>query len=148
MKIFLDTSVYIAEALLGAAAQRMIEATIRGRWRIYNSSYTVDEVGHVLLDDFNFSRRLVTLTQARIIKRATMSEGTSGAQVPGDAKDSPILQGALDCGADYLVSNDRHLLEMNPFHGLRIISMDAYYRCFRMRVCWVDDFMLLVKWTK
>ena len=35
MKIFFDTNVYIAEVLLGRAAQRMIAATSAARWRIY-----------------------------------------------------------------------------------------------------------------
>jgi predicted nucleic acid-binding protein len=43
-------------------------------------------------------------------------------------KDSPILCAALAAGADYLVSNDRHLLAMNPYEGLKIISMADYRR--------------------
>jgi predicted nucleic acid-binding protein len=30
-------------------------------------------------------------------------------------------------GADYLVTNDAHLLSLNPFQGLRIVSMTDYY---------------------
>jgi predicted nucleic acid-binding protein len=52
----------------------------------------------------------------------------STAQVPDDPKDSPVLQAALSCGADYLVTNDRHLLSLNPSDGLRIVSMTEYYR--------------------
>jgi hypothetical protein len=31
-------------------------------------------------------------------------------------------------GVDYLVTNDAHLLALNPYHGLQIISMDEYHR--------------------
>ena len=31
-------------------------------------------------------------------------------------------------GADYLVTNDTHLLALNPYRSLRIISMDDYHR--------------------
>ena len=44
-----------------------------------------------------------------------------------DPADSPILRAALEAGADYLVTNDRHLLDLDPHEGLRIISMSAYY---------------------
>ncbi len=43
MKVFFDTNVYIAEALLGRAAERMIAATISARWRIYSSQHILDE---------------------------------------------------------------------------------------------------------
>jgi hypothetical protein len=38
MKVFFDTNVYIAEALLGRAAERIIKATSAARWRIYGTS--------------------------------------------------------------------------------------------------------------
>ena len=31
-----------------------------------------------------------------------------------DPQDNPILRAAVACGADYLVSNDWHLRELNP----------------------------------
>lgn len=37
MKVFFDTNVYVAEALLGEAAERMLEATTRVSWRIFSS---------------------------------------------------------------------------------------------------------------
>ena len=43
-----------------------------------------------------------------------------------DPQDSPILRAALRCGADYLVTNDRHLLELDPYEGIEIVSMDRY----------------------
>ena len=39
MKVFFDTNVYVAEALLGQAAEQLIEATERAAWRIYATSY-------------------------------------------------------------------------------------------------------------
>ena len=37
MKVFFDTNVYVAEALLGAAAEQMVAATIAAKWRIFCS---------------------------------------------------------------------------------------------------------------
>jgi predicted nucleic acid-binding protein len=45
-----------------------------------------------------------------------------------DPADNPILRAALACGADYLVTNDRHLLELDPYEGLSIVSMQRYVR--------------------
>jgi putative PIN family toxin of toxin-antitoxin system len=127
MKVFFDTGVLIAEALLGRGAQRMVNVTRRARWRMYTSTYVVDEVVKVLTEDLGFTRRFALLTRRRVMRRSTLVKAASRAQVPEDPDDSPILQAALTCGADFLVTNDRHLLTLDPFEGLHIISMDAYH---------------------
>ena len=128
MKVFFDSNIYIAEALLGRAAERMIRATRRARWRIFTSHYIVHEVSEVLTLVLRFSHRLASLTSRRILRRAALARIAKQARVPRDPDDSPVLQAALGCGADYLVTNDRHLLELDPYKGLRIISMSAYHQ--------------------
>jgi len=127
MKIFVDTNVYVAEALLGEAAEEMLAATVRASWRIYASSYLLDELERVMTEELGFSRRLALLSRGRIIRRATMVEpGASRHTVPDDIADTPILRAALAAGCDYLVTNDRHLLDLDPFEGLQIVSMTQY----------------------
>jgi len=128
MKVFFDTNVYVAEALLGRGAEKMMRATLKGKWRIHVSQYVLDEVQKVLVEDLNFSRRLASLARRRILRRSSLSKAIDTSEVPADPKDSPILSGALTCGADYLVNNDKHLLALDPFHGLRVVSMEAYMR--------------------
>jgi putative PIN family toxin of toxin-antitoxin system len=127
MKVFFDTNVYIAEILLGRAARRMITATSTARWRIYCSAHVLDELERVLTRELGFARRLASVSRDRIRRRATMvSAPSSRHAVRTDPHDSPILQSALRCGADYVVTNDRHLLELHPYEGVEIVSMDRY----------------------
>src|SRR5437870_1857881 len=123
MKIFFDTNVYVAEALLGVGAVKMIAATESASWRIYASDRVLDEVVRVLIEELGFSRRLAWLSRRRIIRRATLiAPGASRHDVPDDSNDTPILCAALDAGADYLVTNDQHLLSLDPYEGLRIVA--------------------------
>jgi uncharacterized protein len=127
MKVFFDTNVYVAEALLGEAAEEMVAATERAEWRIVASTYLLDELERVLAESLGFSRRLAVLSRQRIMRRARLVEpGASRHAVPQDMNDSPILRAALAAAAHYLVTNDRHLLAMNPYEGLQIISMTDY----------------------
>jgi predicted nucleic acid-binding protein len=47
--------------------------------------------------------------------------------VADDSADSPVLRAAVEAGADLLVTNDLHLLAMNPYESVRIISMTDYF---------------------
>ena len=128
MKIFFDTNVYVAEALLGDAAAEIVAATERASWRIYASVYLLDELERVMTEELECSSRLAALSRRRIIRRSEMVEpGTSRHGVSADVKDTPILCAAIDAGVDYLVTNDRHLLDLNPYEGLRIVSMTEFY---------------------
>jgi putative PIN family toxin of toxin-antitoxin system len=133
MKIFFDTNVYIAEALLGRAAERMIAATTAARWRIYCSTHVLDELQRVMRR-LGFARRLAALSQGRIRRRSILvTPPPSRHAVRSDPQDSPVLRAALACGADYLVTNDRHLLELNPYEAIAIVSMDRYLQIIRER---------------
>ena len=44
--------------------------------------------------------------------------------VAGDPADDLVLRTAHDGGADYVVSGDRHLLDMKMFRSIRIVTVD------------------------
>jgi putative PIN family toxin of toxin-antitoxin system len=129
MKVFFDTNVYVAEALLGGMASRIVDASHNARWRIVCSEYVLDETERVIAEKLGMSRRLAALTRDRMRRRAVVTKlPASRHQVPGDAGDSPILAAAIASGVDVLVSNDRHLLALDPYQSLRIVSMSAYHQ--------------------
>jgi len=129
MKVFFDTNVYVAEALLGESAEAMLRATQRASWRILISPYVLDEIERVMAEHLGFSKRLARLTRHRCLRRAIPIEGRpSRHEVPEDPDDNPILRAALDAGADCLVTNDAHLLDLDPYEGLKMISMTAYHQ--------------------
>lgn len=48
--------------------------------------------------------------------------------VLADPDDDPIIAAALQCGAGYIVSEDRHLLALDAFQGIRIMTRDDFLR--------------------
>lgn len=137
MKVFFDTNVYIAEALLGQGAEQILRATREASWRFFVSDYLLDELERVLVEKLGLSPRFAKLTRARAGRRAKMVvPGKSRHVVPDDAADNPILRAAIASGVDYLVTNDAHLLALDPYEGMRLISMGDFYRLL------VDEGML------
>jgi putative PIN family toxin of toxin-antitoxin system len=127
MKIFFDTNVYVAEAFLGQGASAMIAATEAARWRIFCSEYILDELTQVLADYRHFSQRFAARSRRHVVRRCQLVDvSPSRHHVPDDPDDSPVLVAALTAGADYLVTNDSHLLSLDPYGSVRIISMSAY----------------------
>ena len=127
MKVFLDTNVLVAEALLGEGVARLVQAMIAARWRLYTSEHVLLELRRVLTEDLGFSERSAISACRRVLRRARLvSASESRHLVPGDDADTPVLRASLACGADYLVTNDRHLLALNPYQGLRVVSISDF----------------------
>lgn len=128
MKIVFDTNVYVAEALLGGAAEAMLQVTLRNRWLVFSCRELLDEVERVLTGQFGFSLRFGRMARQRVRRRTVLVlPPASRHTVASDPADSPILQTALAAGADLLITNDQHLLALNPYQSLRILSMTDYY---------------------
>jgi hypothetical protein len=83
MKVYIDTNAYVAEALLGQAAQEMVAANERAGWRIFASTYLLDELECVLTYSLGFPRRLAVLSRQRTVRRPRLVEpGASRHAVP------------------------------------------------------------------
>jgi uncharacterized protein len=132
MKILFDTNIYVSEALVGGLAQRIINAAILARWRIYADDYLLDETQRVLSDKLELGARYGLMVRQRIARRVEHVDPVpSRHTVPSDPKDSPILKAAVSAGVDYLVTDDRHLLSMQPYEGIRIVSMRNFAQILR-----------------
>jgi putative PIN family toxin of toxin-antitoxin system len=128
MKIFFDTNVYVAESLVGEGAVAILEATERAGWRIFTNDYVLDELKRVLVEYRRFPLAFANRSCRHVARRAKMVEPiTSRHQVPNDPNDTPILAAAIAASVDYLVTNDQELLALDPYEGVRIISMTSYF---------------------
>lgn len=58
------------------------------------------------------------MTSCRVISGA---RGAHGA-VPADPDDDAIVAAALESNADYIVSEDKHLLDLGSYDGIRILN--------------------------
>lgn len=127
MKIVFDTNVYVAESLGGETAKRIIASTLRASWRIYISQYIIDELIGVMAEDLELPRRAAILAGIQALRRSQLVGIVPSRHiVPHDPADSDVLRTVIQAGADYLVTNDRHLLTLDPYQGIHIVTMASY----------------------
>ena len=81
MKVFFDTNVYVAEALLGETAEAFVHATQRANWRIVTNTHVLDEMRRVLAEYFGYPVRFASLTRHRIGRRADIVEPTTSRHI-------------------------------------------------------------------
>lgn len=127
MKVVFDTNVYVSDALFDALAEALVEAARDGKFLLYVSDFILQELRQVLIEKFKVSRRFASLTVKRVQRIARLTQ-TGKRRFPGlgDPKDHPVLETAVNAGADFLVTGDKVLLAFSPYNGIEIIPLGQF----------------------
>ena len=130
LRVVLDTNIFVSSLLskTGIPA-KILDAWRAGQYLLITSPPIIAEIKNVL-ESFRISKKyfitqedieqLVDLLQRDAI---TVSDKTDvkGA-VSSDPKDEMFLACALDAGADLIVSGDHHILDLEEYKGIRILT--------------------------
>jgi len=134
MKVVFDTNVYVSMSLFGGVCEKLVQTGEGGAFRVYISQYILDEHTRVLVEKFGLPRRLVHLRNKRIRRVARVVGVTApGSIVAGDPEDDPVLATGLKAKAHYLITGDDHLLSLERYHSLRIITPRQFHEMLAAR---------------
>ncbi len=128
LKIVIDTNVLIdSDHGDFAFATRILDAVLAGEVEAFVSNRVEHEarlkVPHLITD---------VAQQAKIVdyfKMATRIENPPRlGRLTADPDDDKFIELAVAAHADYIVSSDHHLLEVESFEGTRIVAPDEFWQ--------------------
>lgn len=128
MRVVADTNTIVSALLWGGNPYRLIAAIDEYPIAFYTSRALLDELADVLP-----RRKLAKAvhatgkTPAQLIAEyeafvTLVVPGSIRRTVLADPDDDHVLACALAAHADWIVSGDRHLLNLKHYHGMRIID--------------------------
>ena len=127
-KVVLDTNVLISAIVFGGRPREVLEAAIKGQIQLVLTEYIMEELRGVLEGKkFRYPEEITDLiiheleALAEIVKpkeRITVIEK--------DPEDNGVLECAQESQADYIVSGDTHLLEIQDFKGTKILTPEEF----------------------
>jgi putative PIN family toxin of toxin-antitoxin system len=127
-RVVFDTNVLVGAAYAPeSASRRLVEACLRGRLVAVLSPAVAEEYEHILpravrTPDYQDALRQF-LGRAVVVEPAETPRA-----VPDDPADDKLLAAAVAAAADALVTNDRHLLALDPYGALRIVRPADFLR--------------------
>jgi putative PIN family toxin of toxin-antitoxin system len=128
MRVVLDTNTLVAAAYNPtSASRRLVDACVRGDLVAVLSPALKAEYEWIL----GRAVRVRGYDEAlrRFLEGATLVEPAETPRVvPDDPDDDKLVAVARAAGADALVTNDRHLLGLDPLDGLRIVRPEDFLR--------------------
>jgi hypothetical protein len=139
MKVVIDTNVFISRFLSpqGTPA-RIIELAEAGAFHVLVSETLVSEYERTL--QYEHVRKVHGLTAEQLQKWASnlrrialfVQPTTPIDVIFRDPDDNKFIECALAGGADYIVSGDKHLLDLREYAGIRILSPADFLRVLEL----------------
>lgn len=127
LRVVADTNVYISAFNFGGVPETQLRLARRHAFRLYVSAAIAEEVEEVLAEKFGYAPKSLEVVR-RTLSRATRRVVRTHVRVQAcaDPDDDKVLACALTVRADYIVSGDRHLLDMHPFRRIPILRPRAF----------------------
>ena len=134
MKIVFDTNVLVSALISDGKPRELLNTIVIRGHTVIISKKIIKEFVEVTADPkiqkyvtrhevARFLHNLLPVSKV-VIVRSKMGESR-------DPKDNPILATAYDGRADYLVSGDEDLLNMEKFRGIRIVKVAEMLKMFK-----------------
>jgi len=128
MKVVLDANIFISAFFWGGNPRLVLERAIKKADELFVSKEILDEVETVLgRPKFHVDKNKIEYLLKSIEEISTKTINSkrivSGSR---DIKDNKYLECAAAANADYIVSGDRHLLELSEYNGIKIVTAKEY----------------------
>ncbi|MFZ2455209.1 MAG: putative toxin-antitoxin system toxin component, PIN family [Candidatus Altiarchaeia archaeon] len=132
MKAVLDTNVFISGIFWSGASRESLELWRDGKYALVASLETISEIETVLKDfKIRLPDDLISAWIDLVISNCIMVEPVEKIDaVSDDPDDNMFLEAAVAAEADYIVSQDNHLLKIKEFRGTKIVKPEEFNRLF------------------
>ena len=128
VRLVLDTNVVVSALIWDGPPERLLDLAVSGEITLFSSAVPLDELAGVL-ERGKFIAALASrdITPAFLTRRYGAVTTLVGPMpvdrtVPADADDDHVIGAALGARADAIATGDRHLLELDPYRGIRILT--------------------------
>ena len=124
MNLVLDTNVWLSATLWnGSVAQKLLAKIIMSDVEIYVSTKIIEEYTKVLKRDFRYTDEQI-IEKVNYIK--SIAELINPSEVLNIVQDDPtddrIIECAIESSSKYIITYDKHLLNLKSYQGILIVK--------------------------
>ena len=132
VRVVLDTNIWISALNFGGKPAQILKLAIIKQIRLYCSQTLFAELIGVLRKKFDYSDGKIKEVEALFKKRVKFREPRINLNViKTDPSDNRVLECAFETEADFIVSGDKDLLNLESFRGIRIVNPTVFLKIFK-----------------
>ena len=129
MRVVLDTNVYISAILFGGKCEEILRLAGLASFELNISKSIILELRGILEKKFRWPKKQVSETITYIKNITTeVKPGIKVSIIRNDPSDNKILECALSARAEYIVTGDKHLLDIKNYKEINILNPADFLR--------------------
>lgn len=136
MRIVLDTNVFISGIFWeGNASAAIIDAWRNGNFTLVSSHSILEEFVRVLRSfKIKMDEEMIEEWQCMIIENAIIVEPLQKLEiVKADPSDNKFFEVAIAGNTDYIISQDRHLLQVREYQNIQVLTPSEFLQKLKAR---------------
>lgn len=129
-RVVFDTNVLLSATLWDrSVAQKLLIKCIQEDIQIFSSEEIVKEYKRVLTRDFGYVEEEIEKILEKVLQFLTLVVPYEHIDVvKEDPDDNKIIECALESEAEYVISYDKHLLNLRNYQGIQIIKPEEFLK--------------------
>ncbi len=130
MNVVLDTNVFISGIFWeGNFCSQIIGAWKKGKFTLISSISIIEELTEILKDfKIQMPSDMIEAWRNMIIQNSIIVEPKSKINLIEHDSDNRLLESAIEGNAEYIVSQDKHLLDLKEYQGIKIILPEEFLK--------------------
>ena len=130
MKLVLDTNVFISGIFWTGSSNKILELWKEEKFTLITSMDIISEIIGVLNDfKIQLPPQMITEWAELILKNSTVVEPKEKiSAVSEDPSDNKFLETAVTGSADFIISQDNHLLKLKEFNSIKLLTPDDFLK--------------------
>ena len=123
IKVVLDTNVYLSGIIFGGNSRHILDLIIQKKILGFTSPSILLEISQKLKHKFQWKTEQIQVTIKTMAKTITLVNPQKKLNlVKMDKKDNKILEAAIEPKVDFIITGDKHLLQLKNCKNIEIVS--------------------------
>ncbi|MBI2653921.1 putative toxin-antitoxin system toxin component, PIN family [Candidatus Woesearchaeota archaeon] len=130
--VVLDTNIFISAVFWEGKPYKIVKKAINQEIIVFISQDIIEEIKKVLARDFMLEKQEIDNIVDAVAYFTRFIEPKEKVKVvKEDPDDDRIIECALACGAEFIATQNKHLLKLNKFRNIKIVSPEEFLEnCF------------------
>ena len=128
MKIVLDANIFVSSFFWGGNPRLVLERVISGKDELFITNEILDEIESVLgrpkfhtdKEKVSYFINAIEEIGNKIVPQRRVNNGSR------DKADNKYIECGISADIDYIISGDIHLLELNQYENIKIVTAKDY----------------------
>lgn len=135
IKAVFDTNIFVSSIFWEKGnPHKAVELALEKKIDVFTSVEILQELERILRRDFKEPDEMIQKQLMLILEYANVTAVTKKVDViTKDPEDNKILACAISCNADYIVTGDKHLLELKEYENVEIVTAKVFVEIIEKR---------------